>query len=347
MKAKFPTPLFYALTILLIGSGLLWISLKPRQSRAHRQPLENTHDSFESQTKADQSVDSTNTKRELLTFEEEIEDLIKKSEFNRLAPLLQQDEQRVLKHLVALGLYHKESEDPEQRDIKIDYDIVEITTILTNHFLQKESLQAALEILETLRGADRLHGFVAVDLFQNTKSKEDAEFVWQWIRSNPDTQAATSGGSTAALLLLQHNPDQAWEKSLQLPQGHTRQTALNALVYEIANTNITEAIELLNSVRDLKDSDTAIAHLLKQAIDQNHTHIDLFQIANSTTDDHLKTINLHEVIMDWAKTDSEDLIAWYKEKLPNWSYDEQLKFYDIVDNALIQAKHSKQLLSKP
>ncbi|MEO0797265.1 MAG: hypothetical protein AAFX93_19090 [Verrucomicrobiota bacterium] len=274
---------------------------------------------------------------DVVSFETQLSSCIENAQLDCVAELLATDEQRFLKHLVELGSYARQPNDAYEHDAAIAAQITDLATILTNHFLQKDSLESAMSDLDELRGADLLHGYVAVDLFQHVQTASDAEFVWQWIRENPDTQAATSGGSTVAFLLLEHDAENAWKKSLQLPEGHTRQVALNALVYQIANDDIDEAVELLNTVPDLPDSDPAIAHLLNQAMKQQHSYSYLIGIASSASDEHRRAVNLNEVIMDWARNDADGLQVWLEAERENWSEDEAFKIADIVDNALTHA----------
>jgi len=336
MKSRLILISICVLGVLLVGN----IFVKNSESTASTAGNKSSHSDRTNKDalRAAPKQNSGEPSREPLALEEQIDALIKDQEFDRLARLLAQDERRVLEHLVALGVYSKEPENLKYRDTKIDAVIIGLTTALTNHFAKKASLQESIESLEPLQEADLLHGYITVDLFQHSLTPEDAEFVWKWIKNNPNSQAAKSGGSTAALLLLQHDRDHAWQKSLQLPEGHTRQVALNALVYEISRTNMQEAIELINTSRDLPDTDPAISHLIKQAMMQDYDHSYLVQIANASSDGHLRAVNLHEVIMDWAREDSENLQEWLSKEQENWPSEDREKIAAIVDNALIHAQ---------
>jgi len=165
-------------------------------------------------------------------------------------------------------------------DPNSDHSFNQVMYVAKNldHFFKNETFDDTVAALESIRGAPFLFEGALQEIISNSvgrhegRDTEQYAQIYQWIKNNPETDAAQNGGTVLGGMLYLSDPENGWKKAMDLPEGRIRREAITALLTQRYSDDLTEASTILSQIDITPDLDDAMANLVRYGIEQDAPH---------------------------------------------------------------------------
>ncbi|WP_041744851.1 hypothetical protein [Coraliomargarita akajimensis] len=227
--------------------------------------------------------------------------------YRLLVSLLESDESAVLAFL-AERRYPDELtvHDAAHREIEM------ITRAMLEYY-RRQPLNENLSKMEQLRETGPLFSSIVTDLLFASEGAASVPVAYDWVLANPEDPAALRSGATVGGLLIEHSPNEAWSKAVDLPEGVIRSRAFSTILAVAAHDDVGIAIDYINSIEETPDLDAAISHVLTQAMHADYAYDQLVEIAMAPVDDTYRLSSLVILFNEWAVNSPDSLVQWVQE----------------------------------
>jgi len=225
-----------------------------------------------------------------------------------LMRLLKEDEDAVLAHLNSV-VYTEGESDQVFNEIQL------VSKTLDYYFIER-SFNDVIETLEKIKDCPYLHDGALQQIISNSVARHEGRDtpqyaqVYDWVKNNPEVQAAQDAGTTIGGMLALSDPENGWKKANALPSGRIRSEALTAVLTQTYVDDISKAAEPLSQIEIGPDLDPAITNLVQYGLDQGEHHDVLAEWATQISDHTLRRMSLEQAITSWLKDDPAALEEW-------------------------------------